>query len=116
MAVARISGFVAEVSEKYGVEEWGNFSGCAGAGRSFLFISEVRVRREWEWEWGRTHGPMAAGADLEERVRDGYLRGYKSVCDFFGKYLRLKVGDGGRSISSQPKAQNELFEELKLIA
>jgi hypothetical protein len=38
------------------------------------------------------------------------------VCDFFGKYLRLKVGDGGRSISSQPKAQNELFEELKLIA
>jgi len=43
VAVARIYGFVAVVSEKY---EWGNFSGCAGAGKSFLFISEVRVRRE----------------------------------------------------------------------
>jgi hypothetical protein len=43
VAVAKIYGFVAEVSEK---DEWGNSSGCAGAGRSFLFISEVRVRRE----------------------------------------------------------------------
>lgn len=56
---------------------------------------------------------MAARADLEdEHVKDGYLMGYKSVDDFFGKYLRLRVGwDDGRSISSQTKAQNASSEE-----
>jgi hypothetical protein len=48
----------------------------------------------------------------DERVRDGYLRGYKSVGDCFGKYLRLKVGgDGGRSIFFTNGGQNALFEE-----
>jgi len=111
VAVARISGFVAEVSEKYGVDEWGNFSGCAGAGRPFLFYLGSGVWREGEW--GRRHGSMSARADLEEeQVRGGYLRGYKSVGDFFGRYLKFKVGgDGGRSISLQTKARNALFEE-----
>jgi hypothetical protein len=82
----------------------GIFQVVLGREGRFSFILEVRVRREWEW--GRRHGFMAARADLEEeQVRDGYLRGYKSVGDFFGKYLRLKVGgDDGRSISLQTKA------------
>ena len=59
---------------------------------------------------------MAARADLEdEHVRGGYLRVYKSVGDFFGKYLRLKVGgDGGRSIFPQTGGSECIIFRVKI--
>lgn len=51
------------------------------------FESKLKVPNHVETFGDQVHGWMAARADLSQpRVREEYLRGYKTVLEFFGKH------------------------------
>ena len=52
------------------------------------FEENLAVSKHVETFTDQIHGWMAARSDLEnERVREEYTRGYRTVMDFFGKHL-----------------------------
>lgn len=50
------------------------------------FEEELKVTKHVEIFKDQIHGWMAARSDLsDDRVKEEYIRGYKTVLDFFGK-------------------------------